>query len=811
MYRKHSGLTTAEAHAALQTHGQNAIASSNTFSALRVLLKQFQSPLIFILFFASAISFSFADYKDAAIIAVVLIVNAVIGFVQEYKAEKALLVLIQSISDTTKVVRNGSLEEINTTAVVPKDLVVIESGRRVPSDGILLDANELQIDESVLTGESEPVLKKKDSLVYKGTLVVGGTGIFETQKTGEHTEFGKIAYSLQKNHKADSPIQQEIRKISKVILIVVCVFVALLLLMGQLNGMTLFETYKIAVALSVSVIPEGLLIAFTVTLAVAMHAIMRKGAVVKSLPAAEALGSIDVLCVDKTGTLTQGKMKVAEVESVDMVKMHQALAACNNENNYVDQAIKDYLLETEKKNFFVEKKQLVTEFFPFSSQNKYSAAVVDNELYVVGAPEFIITNGIKNISQEVKQRITDTASEGFRVLAVGFRPLTDAEMKLGSVSRKNIREFSFLGLLLLRDPVKHNVGLHIAQLQEAGIEIKVLTGDVGETTRAVLNEIGVAVGEKACLSGKELAELQKKDAQSIAERIASCTVFYRVTPDQKLWIVQRLQDAGMKVGMMGDGVNDAPALKRAQVGIGVDTATDVSKEVADIVLLEKDLKILVYAVGQARHAFANLKKSMTFLLSTSYANASIVLLALLTGLPLPITPVQVLWVNLVEDGFAGLAFGFEKYPLAKKHIYPKSTSIFDYRVVFVLSIMSIVMAGLYFGLYAYLLEYSAYSAKHLQTLTLASVSVSSLLFMFSVKTIDATILIKTVFDNAYINASFLVGVLLLAFAMYVPFMNTILDTVPLGLNEWGLIVVLGFLQLLVVEMIKYNAHALRFF
>lgn len=806
---KLTGLTTTEAKSRLEQYGANTIESANQLTAFKILIEQFKSALIYVLIATVVIAVILEDYRDAVIIAVVVILNVLIGFAQEYRAESSLSALNQRISKLSKVIRDGDQVEIPTEQIVPGDLIVLDSGTRVPADGDILDANELQIDEAVLTGESEPVLKdpegdQEKKVAYKGSLVVGGTGMFVATTTGANTKFGQIAKSLQDNNKVITPVKQEIVNISKLVIYFVIFVSAVVALVGFAQDLELQEIYKTIVALGVSVIPEGLLIAFTVTLAIGMNRIMARGAVVKNLPAAETLGSVNTLCVDKTGTLTKGQMQVVEVQFSDDELGDKALVYANNDNNFIDKAIQKYIFSKHGDSWFKDIQVLRQKLFPFSSTTKYSAAHAEEKLFVVGAPE-VVSGMCLGSPDAINKRAIEYAEEGYRVLAAAYKTYFDA-----NPDRSEIYELNFLGFILVKDPPRENLSQYLQSIKSAGIELKLITGDLLQTTRAILQEAKAGIPDDAFVSGKQLREIE--DEQEFDKLIAEKQVFYRTTPDQKLSIVQSLQRSGKKVAMMGDGVNDAPAIKSAEIGITVDNATDVSKEVSDIVLLDTDFKTIVFAIAEGRGVFDNLRKIVTYLLSTSFTNTTLILLAILFGVPVPITPIQILWINLVEDGFPGLALGFNRPGEDVLKRKPRSdSSIFNGKVISTMGIITLVTAVLYFFVYMALINTGNYSIAELQTITFASVALTTLFFMYSVQSIEGNIWNKGTWSNMYANGAFILGIIITLGSIYIPVMQDLLGTVWLQPYQLLLVGGLAVIQLAIIEGIKFVAHKLKAF
>ncbi|MCA9379956.1 cation-transporting P-type ATPase [Candidatus Dojkabacteria bacterium] len=797
------GLSESQATSLLDTHGLNVIQEAKSISPIKIFLAQLTSPLIFILIFASTFSVILKEFTDAIFILIVVFINSLLGFYQEYKAENTLEKLKKSVSKHVNVIRDGKIKNIDTSLLVPGDLIMIEPGLRIPADGNLVEANELLINEAVLTGESEPVEKNLSKIetrnIFMGTLVIEGLGKAKISGTGANTKFGQIAKSLNEEETPATPIKLELLRLSKIITIFVLVLIVIIFFLGIINGLEFKEIFLTAVALGVSTIPEGLIISLTVTLALGMNRLLAKKALVKNLPAAETLGDVDVLCVDKTGTLTYGNMQVADYDFVDKQKALTTLAISNNESNFIDQAIHKYIENVKGIDFINKTQSKRKHLFPFSSEKKYTGAYDGKTLYAVGAPE-VILSFCKGDKKKWSDEAIKKAKEGNRTLALCSRV-----MEKESVNRDDFKNMDFEGLVFIKDPVRDSVADSILAINNAGIEVKVITGDLKETAVNVLKTLNIDVTDKEMLSGNELTTHIENG--TLPDVVLRTKLFYRTTPDQKLAIVKALQKRGKVVGMMGDGVNDSPALKAAEIGLVVDNATDVSKEVADIILLDSNFQTIEAAVEEGRNIIHNLRKIIVFLISDSLTETVLILLSLVFLLPLPLTPVLLLWINIIEDGIPSLALAFEKSPkniLLKKHSKAQST-ILDKKVLSLVIATSLIKDLLFFVVYYWLVE-TGVNIEIARTVTFASISFSSLLFLFSVKTLETQLWKDKLFNNKVVNFAFLSGVLMLLVAIYLPLFNQILGTKPLEMNYIIAVVSLSGMSICFIEIAKFLLH-----
>jgi Ca2+-transporting ATPase len=797
------GLSESQATSLLDTHGLNVIQEAKSISPIRIFLAQLTSPLIFILIFASTFSVILKEFTDAIFILIVVFINSLLGFYQEYKAENTLEKLKKSVSKHVNVIRDGKIKNIDTSLLVPGDLIMIEPGLRIPADGNLIEANELLINEAVLTGESEPVEKNLSKIetrsIFMGTLVIEGLGKAKISGTGANTKFGQIAKSLNEEETPATPIKLELLRLSKIITIFVLVLIVIIFFLGIINGLEFKEIFLTAVALGVSTIPEGLIISLTVTLALGMNRLLAKKALVKNLPAAETLGDVDVLCVDKTGTLTYGNMQVADYDFVDKQKALTTLAISNNESNFIDQAIHKYIENVKGLDFINKTQSKRKHLFPFSSEKKYTGAYDGKTLYAVGAPE-VILSFCKGDKKKWSDEAIKKAKEGNRTLA-----LCSTVIEKESINRNDFKNMDFEGLVFIKDPVRDSVADSILAINNAGIEVKVITGDLKETAVNVLKTLNIDVTDKEMLSGNELAT--HIDNGTLPDIVLRTKLFYRTTPDQKLAIVKALQKRGKVVGMMGDGVNDSPALKAAEIGLVVDNATDVSKEVADIILLDSNFQTIEAAVEEGRNIIHNLRKIIVFLISDSLTETVLILLSLVFLLPLPLTPVLLLWINIIEDGIPSLALAFEKSPksiLLKKHSKAQST-ILDKKVLSLVIATSLIKDLLFFVVYYWLIE-TGVNIDIARTVTFASISFSSLLFLFSVKTLETQLWKDKLFNNKVVNFAFFSGVLMLLVAIYLPLFNQVLGTKPLETNYIIAVVSLSVMSICFIEIAKFILH-----
>ena len=692
--RPWEGLTPEEAARRRASSGANVLETAGKKGAWRILLGQFTDVLILVLLAAALIALFLGEPQDSVAILAVVLLNAALGFAQEYRAGKAIEALQRLAAPQVKVKRRGITEVIPARELVPGDIVILEAGSLVPADLRLLEAATLQINESTLTGESLPVEKAsrpiraervpvadQRNMAFNGTIVSAGRGLGVVVRTGMSTELGKIARLLKEEVEVETPLQRRIARFGKNIAILVVGLCAIIFLAGLERGEAPMLMFLTALSLAVAAIPEALPTVVTVALALGVRVMSRRNALVRKLSAVEALGSVTVICSDKTGTLTENRMTVRELRAAGPEaekRLFQALALSNDATVDASGALRGDPTETALLAAALAagyvKADLAKEWprvaeLPFSADRGMMSTVHrhgDGRLvFVKGAPERIfercrnalVTGGIGPFdTAEATAAVSDMASQGYRVLAFAFAELgNDARLLEASEIEQRL---TFIGLVGLIDPPRKEAANAISLCLSAGIRPVMITGDHPETARAIARKIGILDDRReGILTGRQLSETTDRDLVNLAREIA---VYARAAPEQKVRIVQALQAGGEVVAMTGDGVNDAPALKRADIGIAMGKGgTDVAREASRLILLDDDFATIVAAVREGRRIYDNIQKFIKFSLSGNSGVLFALFLAPLIGLPMPLLPIQILWVNLVTDGLPGLALAFE--------------------------------------------------------------------------------------------------------------------------------------------------------
>ncbi|MCG3159089.1 MAG: Calcium-transporting ATPase [Acidobacteria bacterium] len=674
----HHGISNAAAQALLQQHGPNALPEQPPTPLWRRFARQFQSPLIYILLFAlvadAAIWFSEGAAGlpvESIAIAIILLLNAGLGVYQESKSEAALAMLKEMAAPLVWALREGRLVHLPSADLVPGDIVRIEAGDRIPADGALVEAEGVMVDESALTGESVPIEKERDREVFSGTLLVRGKGYLEVSRTGERSAMGRLAVMIGEIKADQTPLERRLEKFGGQIARAVLALTVLIAIGGLLvEGLErIGHVLLFAVALAVAAVPEGLPAVLTLTLALGVERMAKRRAVVRRLSAVEALGSVTVIATDKTGTLTENRMFVRDLDSPDADRALRAMALANDAEDAagagdpLELALLEYAKQRDVDPDLLRRERPRLSSLPFDSSYKFMRATVEENgapvSYLKGAPETLIARS-RLLAEERKnweEKAEGYAREGFRVLAFGSREGEGDE------------EIEFLGLALLWDPPRPEVPEAISRAQDAGIRVVMVTGDHPATALAVAREVGIPPSR--VLTG---LELETMPPEALRDAVKEVNVFARVAPEHKLRLVEALKTSGEIVAMTGDGVNDAPALKRSDVGVAMgERGSDVSREVADLALMDDNFATIVAAIEEGRNIYENIQKFIRFLFSTNLAEVLIVVGgafgAALMGLRdetgailLPLTAVQLLWVNIVTDGPPALALGLDQDP-----------------------------------------------------------------------------------------------------------------------------------------------------
>ncbi len=805
-----AGLTSAEVLEGRRVHGENVLPAEKGPSALGILLSQLKSPLVYIILVAAGVSLAVGEYGDFGIIMAVVVIDAILGFVQEYQAQKTYTALKGLLKPTTTVIRDGNRQEVEVWEIVPDDLVVLNAGEKVPGDGEVIECTKLALDEAILTGESEPVNKEPaagQNGVFMGTTVVTGRGVMRVSKTGSQTELGQIAASLQEHVEEETPLQVRLKTFSKTLTRIVVLFTLAIMASGVLMGRGFLDMLRTSIILAIAAVPEGLLIAVTVILVLGMRKILKRNGLVKRLLAVETLGSVTVICTDKTGTLTEGRMRVTRADLTDRERALQTIVLCNDLEGPVDIALWEYSREqlpAGPQELVDRAERLAVELF--TSETKFMITTDRLEgreySYLKGAPEIVLEmcqispKGRRHLLTQIDQ----WAGDGLRLLGLAYCH--------GRTAEEDHRGYTWLGLVGMEDPIRDGVREAVNVAQRAGIRIKMITGDYRRTAERIARNIGLMEEGETILEGEELAKLSDED---LRVRVKDAAIFSRIRPHDKLRIVQALQTNGEITAMIGDGVNDAPALKRANIGVVVGSATDVAKETADLILLDNNFRTVVAAVEEGRVIFENIRKVVAYTLSNSFAEVLTIFMAMLFRWPAPLAVAQILWIHLICDGPSDIVLGFEPSERGIMDQKPKSVrepvlTHLGLSLIGVISVASTVAALWIFGSF-----YSANASEGLgRSMVFGSFAVNSMIYIFAYRSMRQPIFrMNRLSQNKPLVWAVLAGLVLAVIAFVVPGLRNLLGIVPLSLGQWALIGGVALSLLAVVEVGKAISNRLH--
>lgn len=799
---KPAPLTSKQAQHLAAKFGSNEIKPKKQRGPLSIFLSQFASPLVYILVVAAAITFFLGEYIDTAVIVVAVTINTALGFIQEYKANSALVALQDLISPSARVVRDNTVKIIPARELVPGDIVLLKSGDKIPADGTVIESTHFYINESILTGESVPVYKtstRDKSNVFMGTVVTSGRGQIIVTETGARTKFGLIADTLLSTPEAKTPLQSQLTQLSRIIAGVVFILILVIFFYGIYRGTDAAQMFTTSVALAVSAIPEGMLISLTVILATGMQRILKRRALVRSLIAAETLGSTTVICADKTGTLTLGQMKVVDWDLTNLNMAAKAAIVANNMEDPIEMALWNWTKNNSPYDpESLTKSQERRAEIPFDGQKKYMAIQAGQEIYVKGAPEVLMAKSDLSSKNKIywSHIIDKYGRKGLRMIAVAKK------IQSRKMQESDINSLQFLGIFAVSDPVRPEVKSTLSICRKAGISVKVITGDFRLTSQSVLRQIGIEIRkpDREIMEGTEIEQIGMGD---LIGRVRDVVLFCRVSPQHKLKIVQALQENGEVVAMTGDGVNDALALKKAQIGIVVESASDVARENADIVLLDSNLGTIVAAIAEGRGIYQNIKKIVLYLLSDSFLEMMLILFSLVFLFPLPMGATQILWINIIADGLPNLALAFDpKNPnLMAQKPRLQASSILSGAMLTMIALISLTTSLIAF--IVFVVYYTLTSDLVLsQTVVFTLVGLASLFYVFSCRNMHKYIWESRLNDNRFLTFSFLTGFIFLLLPVYHPALNTALNTKPLYLHDWAVVIAGVMIAIMAVEFPK---------
>ena len=820
------GLSTREAEKRIKTYGLNELKHKKKKSPVLIFLSQFNDFLVWVLMGATIISGFIGDKADAITILIIVIVNAILGFVQEFRTEKSLEALQDMAAPTCKAIRDGNIKVINSRELTIGDVVILEAGDRIPADGTFIDAVNMVVDESLLTGESVGISKdrsKGKNEGYMGTIILKGRGLLLIDSIGMQTEMGKIANLLDNIEEEKSPLRERLDSLGK-ILVVICIIVCVIVTaLGILRGNDITEMFLLGVSLAVAAIPEGLAAIVTVALALGVSRMLKRNALVRKLPAVETLGCTSVICSDKTGTLTQNKMTVKEIltngkiyeldkeELNNCEKLKEAFVYCNDTNyNYdikdIDKAVMGDPTETALVKAFFNKANEAESFMskanrifeiPFDSTRKMMTVIMNingkDSCYMKGAPErvlercnSVLENGkIKPLTAQKKKQIysyiESMSNRALRCIAAAYKE--EQVVKNDSVEENLI----FLGVAGSMDPPRIEVKDAVLKCKMAGIKPVMITGDHKNTALAIAKSINICTTDDQAITGDEL---EKMSDEELVKRVEKLRVFARVSPNHKLRIVKAFKKNNNIVAMTGDGVNDAPAIKEADIGVAMGiSGTDVTKEAASMVLMDDNFATIVSAVEEGRIIYDNIRKFIRYLLSCNLGEVLTMFLASLFYLPNPLTPIQILFVNLATDGLPAIALGIDPADkdIMRQSPREKNEGIFA-RGLWEKIIVRGCLIGICTLLSFMIGRYYGMDLATCRTIALCTLVMSQLLHVFECRSERHSIFEINVLSNIYLLGAAMISITMICCILYIPFLKGVFNTVSLNLGQWLLVI-----------------------
>jgi len=845
------GLREEEVKLRQQKYGKNLLPEKKKTPEIFLFLGHFRNPLIYLIFSASLFSLFLKKFYDAVFILLVILITGTTAYFQERKVSKILEELKKIVKIRAVVQREGKKSEIDSKDLVPGDIVFIKAGDKIPADGRLIETQDLEINETALTGEwlsskkqtknlpKETVLADRENMVYMGTIVENGIGKAIITDSGKNTEMGKIALSLQETKERKTLLEKRLIGFSKYYSVFVFSLLAMVFLLGILKRIPIGDFLTTLVTTSVSAVPEGLLPAITVILLTGTKRILRKKGFVRKLSSLETLGSTEVILTDKTGTLTEGKMRLTKIlvgeeflgQEPKNHKLAIEVAALANEafienpedavekwkirgsptNKALLLAAMEAGIDVEK----LRKKMIKIDDLTFNPIKKYYAGLyqikkTEKILYIVGATERILelSKFLRVGRKEEKlnktklnlvyKSLEDSTKKGFRVIGFGYKKFSN----LGKTKNleKLIKNLVFTGFFILKDPLRENAKKTIRICQNMGIKPVIVTGDHLLTAKAIAEDLGLEIKKENIIEGKNLDELNDK---KLSERIEKINIFARIDPSHKSRIVGAWQEKGKVVAMTGDGINDAPALQKADVGLALGSGTDLAKETSDLVLLDDNFLTVVNSIEEGRSIFDKIRNVTIYLISNDFTELGFILASVLTGFPLPLLPTQILWINIIEDSFPAVALTLEKKgrEVLIEKPRPKKEDILNSKAKFwmtAIGLVTIIVELVFFLLY---LKFG-HSLEKARTFLFAATTLETFYLAFSHRSLKHKIINKDILSNLYLNGAVLLGVFLLTFGIYNPIFQKFLRTVSLNFWDWFLVILCIFIEAIMLEKIK---------
>ena len=822
------GLDSKNAKKRLNEYGQNIILNKKKTPWILRFLKQFNDAMIIILLVVALLLYFYGyfyshEYTDTIVILFVVFINAIVGFIQEEKAALILRDLKKYETSTCKVKRNDKIIVINTKELVPGDIIYLESGETVPADIRILSCESLKVDESALTGESVPVQKCDDvlkenliiqeqkNMLFLGTSITNGKCIGIVISTGKNTEIGKIALSLNKIDRIETPLQLKIKELSKKITLIVFIILIFIFILALINKYTILEIIMLCSSLAVAAIPEGLPTVITITLSVGISNLAKKKTVVKQMQAVETLGTIDIICSDKTGTITQNKMTVKDEYVIDENMINYICALCNDGLIYKDKyvgdptetCLYDYLYNKKIDSLKLRKKCERILDIPFDSERKMLTTLnkIDNDVYILckGSMDSLIekVNLSKTEKQEILDKVKSLSKKALRTLGFAYKKLNYVPKNIKELEKEE-NNLSFAGILGMIDPPRKSVKKSVLLCKNAGIRPIMITGDSIDTATAIAKDVGIISNDNESILGSELDKYNDKELKDIVKKYS---VYARVNPSHKERIVFALQNNGKIVAMTGDGVNDAPAIKDAHVGVGMGiTGTDVTKSASDIVLMDDSFSTIVVAVEEGRRIYNNIRNNIVFSLSSNFAEIFTIIIGLLTKTTI-LLPIYILFIDLVTDSIPSICLSFEKSENGIMNKKPRGINKPLFTSFIKACIASSAIIETIFVVLTYCISLKVYGQETAMSLALLSMVVQEIAYSISCRNLKQSVVKQGIFSNKAMNYGLLL-ILLIELIVFVTPVGKLINVKSIDISLIIIVFLINFMSIFIYELIK---------
>lgn len=841
----YDGLDDLKIQERTNSFGKNQIKSNNGVSKFSIFVSQFKSPLIFMLIGSAILAGFLNEWLNTFVIMLAVVVNTILGFYQEYHAEQTLQKLKLYIKERIRVRRNSVDQEIDALDLVPGDIIYLTYGSRIPVDARIISLNNLAVDESILTGESIAVRKnleivsegaqitERNNMVFAGTLVSEGYGTAVVYRTGSFTELGKIAMLVSNSKRDKTPLQKALAKFGWLVFFIVILLVSVVFILGIMRGLPVLDMLILSTAIAVGAIPEALPISLTVILAVGAERLASKKGVMRSLSSVETLGSTNLIMTDKTGTLTEAKMRLVDILTITDLKNNRQVLEYENglpkedqkyllslalsnidvvkdlnspSTNFIGRPLEVNIAIAADKNGLSFDKNNRTILLPFNSSYKFSVGqdFTNDKIIALGAPDVLLQRSKMSKDEYIliENEINKISAQGNRILGIAevSKDKINYLTKERSINEKDIFDVNFLGLIVLHDPIRKEVPEAIARIQNSGAEVVIVTGDIKGTAISIAKELGWSINENNVISG---AELHLMTDEELLENLPNIKVFARVTPEDKLRVGLLYKKLGKIVAMTGDGVNDAPSLKMADIGIALGSGSDVAKSAADLVLLDDNFKTIVLAIEEGRRILSNIRKAFTYLMSSALDGVILLGGCLVFALPLPLTALHIIWINFFTGSLPALSFAFDEDFDTHSLKTKGQRKIFNKEVKILTAGIGLLSSILLFVFYFFLLK-TDLSFGEVKSIIFACFALYVVFAVYSFRSLHKPIYSYPIFSNKFLNRSVLFSVIICSATLFVPFLRNIFELAPMPKMAIWLLPVWFIVNIFLIEITKFG-------